>query len=120
MAGPLTDAERRRLENELLRRFFHDCDECDSLGYHPRVFRQMLAERGPVETARIVLMSPKRIPDGFMILLERGRLDLTTEVKVLDGRFCRLFDEELLIRARNRLREYGYQDLSCPCLDAGP
>jgi hypothetical protein len=37
----------------------------------------------------------------------------TTDVKVLDGRFCRLFDEQLLLRARDRLRQYRYPDLSC-------
>ena len=119
MALSLTERERRRLERQLLQRFFHDCVECDSFGYHPTVFRQMLAEHGPVETARMVIMSPD-IPVGLTILFERGRLDLTTEAKVLNGRFCRLFDKDLLIRARNRLQQYHYPDLSCPCLDASP
>jgi hypothetical protein len=119
MVASLTEPERRRLAGELLARFFHDCDECDSFGYQPTVFRQMLAEHGPVETARMVIMSAD-IPVGLAILFERGRLDLTTEAKVLSGRFCRLFDKELLIRARSRLRRYGYPDLTCPCLDASP
>jgi hypothetical protein len=117
MAPPLTAAERQQLTLELLQRFFQDCDECEkALGYHPTRFREMLADLGPIETARRVIISPQ-IPEGFSILWEKGRLDLTTEVKVLSRRFCRLFAEDLLLRARKRLQQYNYPDLSCPCLD---
>jgi hypothetical protein len=121
MVTSLTAAARKHLEQELLKRFLHDCDECEKLNppYYPRIFRQILTDVGPIETARRVVISQK-LPDGFTILWELNRLDLTTEAKMLDGQFCPLFDRDLLIRARNRLHQYGYTNLACPCLDAGP
>ena len=60
----------------------------------------------------------KRPPSGFMRMCEEGRLDLTVEVAVLQGPWCKLFDRDVLLTARQRLTAFEYPgDLSCPCLD---
>ena len=85
----VSDAERRRLEAQLLEQLRQDCDESEGIGYRPKIFRQMLAESGPVGACRRVIMSAK-IPDGFLALLEKERPDLTAEATVLralGGRF---------------------------------
>jgi hypothetical protein len=43
----------------------------------------MLKEFGPIEARIRVIVAPK-IPDGFLGLLEHGRLDFTAEAVVLD------------------------------------
>jgi hypothetical protein len=107
----LSDAERRRLEAQLLEQLRQDCDESESIGYRPKMFRQMLAESGPVGACRRVIMSVK-IPDGFLALLEKDRLELTAEATVLRGPWRALFSPEELDRARKRLRYYNRPDLA--------
>jgi hypothetical protein len=52
----------------------------------------MLAELGPLETARKLLNAPA-VSDGFSNLWDRGRLDLTVEALVLRPEFAPLFTE---------------------------
>lgn len=76
--------------------------------YTASYFLSMLAELGPLATARRLLNSPA-VSDGFAALWERGRLDLTVEALVLDPQFADLFDEEELAAARHRLKQFGYE-----------
>lgn len=76
-------------------------------GYNATYFRSMLAEIGPVATAKKLLASPT-VSDGFASLWERGRLDLTVEALVLDARFETLFDLDELEVARRRLEQFDY------------
>ena len=69
---------------------------------------RMLADLGPLETARRLLHSPKP-SEGFTALWERGRLDLTVENVVLQPQFADLFTEEDRDLARRRLATYGYE-----------
>jgi hypothetical protein len=69
----------------------------------------------PWNDATRVILSHK-IPEGFLKLLQLGRLDLTAEATVLRSPWYRLFDRDLLLRARSRLTTYYYADPSCPCL----
>ncbi|WP_064077670.1 DUF262 domain-containing protein [Prescottella equi] len=76
-------------------------------GYNATYFRSMLAEIGPVATAKKLLASPT-VSDGFASLWERGRLDLTVEALLLDPRFETLFDNDELDAARRRLKQFDY------------
>lgn len=67
----------------------------------------MLADLGPVETARKLLRAPA-VSDGFAALWERGRLDLTVEALVIRAPFSDLFDERELETAHTRLEQFGY------------
>ncbi|WP_156464291.1 hypothetical protein [Afipia sp. Root123D2] len=109
----LPDAERRKLEAQLHEQLRQDCDQSEAIGYRPKIFRQMLAESGPVEACLRVIMTDK-IPDGFITLLEKKRLDLTAEATILRGPWRVLFQSTELDRARNRLRQYGRPDLAVP------
>ena len=53
---------------------------------------------------------PKKNPIGFAKLLEKGRLDLTVEVFVLDKRWSEWFSADLKKIAVDRLSEAGYNE----------
>jgi hypothetical protein len=76
-------------------------------GYTATVFLHMLQDRGPLETARFLIHTPKP-SDGFTALWERGRLDLTVEAHVLQGRFHSLFSDDERRVCRERLAQYGW------------
>ncbi|QBI53658.1 GmrSD restriction endonuclease domain-containing protein [Streptomonospora litoralis] len=79
----------------------------DEAGYRAPRFLGMLADIGPLETARRLLNAPA-VSDCFAELWERGRLDLTVEALVLDERFAPLFTDAEATRARTRLEQFGY------------
>lgn len=79
--------------------------------YPASYFLSMLADLGPVETARKLLRAPA-VSDGFAALWERGRLDLTVEALVIQSPFTELFDERELETARTRLEQFGYSHAS--------
>lgn len=74
-------------------------------GYNATYFVGMLADLGPRETARRLVLSEKP-SEGFTALWERGRLDLTVEAVVLQDRFRSLFADEELEAAERRLSAY--------------
>ncbi|NMN97827.1 GmrSD restriction endonuclease domain-containing protein [Antrihabitans stalactiti] len=77
------------------------------VNYNATYFRSMLAELGPVSTARKLLASPA-VSDGFAALWERGRVDLTVEAIVVRPEFASLFDEHEVEIANRRLDQFGY------------
>jgi hypothetical protein len=79
----------------------------DELGYNPRYFVSMIAQHGAVGAARRLLGAPT-VSDGFVLLWERQRLDLTVEALVLDPMFDDLFTAEERATANARLEEFGY------------
>jgi hypothetical protein len=78
MPERLSDVERRRLEAQLGEQLRGDCEESERLCYSPRQFRIMLAESGPIGACMA-----RKIPDGFLKLLELKRLDLAAEATIL-------------------------------------
>ena len=76
--------------------------------YTATYFLRMLADLGPLETAKRLLHSP-RPSEGFTALWERGRLDLTVENVVLQRQFADLFTDEDRDLDRRRLADYGYE-----------
>jgi hypothetical protein len=75
--------------------------------YNATYLRGMLAQLGPVETARKLLGAPA-VSDGFAALWERGRMDLTVEAVVVEPVFAELFSEDEIQMARRRLEQFGY------------
>ena len=45
-----------------------DCDVSESIGYRPRQFRIMLAESGPAEACRRVIITPNARPPEYLSL----------------------------------------------------
>ena len=80
----------------------------EEAGYNATYFLQMLADAGPVATARRLVTSTQP-SQGFTALWERGRLDLTVEAHLLQQRFAGLFTDDERDAARARLAAYGYQ-----------
>jgi hypothetical protein len=78
------------------------------ISYTATRFFQMVDESGGLGAAKSLLAAPG-VSDGFTVLWERGRLDLTVEAHVLRPEFRSLFTEEELATARRRLREYGFE-----------
>lgn len=76
-------------------------------GYNASYYRSMLAQLGPIETARKLLSSPA-VSDGFAALWERGRMDLTVEAIVVDPQFAKLFSQDEIGIAHRRLEQFGY------------
>jgi len=76
-------------------------------GYNATQFIRMVAEIGPLATAKKLLAS-RTISDGFSELWERGRIDLTVEALVVEPEFESLFTYDELDAARHRLDQFGY------------
>lgn len=76
------------------------------LGYDATRFLQMVNESGGLEAARQLLRAPA-VSDGFAVLWERGRLDLSVESQVLRPEFRSLFTEAERATARRRLEQHG-------------
>ena len=112
MSDPLTNVEKRQLEAKLYEKLRQACDESESIGYPPRQFRVMLTE-GAVSACIRDIMAPK-IPDGFLELLERNRLDLTAEAIVLQWPWRPLFDVAVLEQART-VRPSDMAGVMLPC-----
>ncbi len=53
-------------------------------------------------------LSGSRLSDGFNLLQQKGRLDLSLEALVVDKRFTALFTDEEANEALMRLLEAGY------------
>jgi hypothetical protein len=70
--------------------------------YNPTLFRRMVAEHGPVEAARRLVLDPK--PSyGLWRLQELGRLDLSVEMWVQLPWYEPLFEPEVREQARRKL-----------------
>lgn len=72
-------------------------------GYRATRFRQMVAEKGGLATAR-ELLHTTRTSNGLAELSLAGRLDLSMEQLVLQAPWSQLFTEQELQTARDRLK----------------
>jgi hypothetical protein len=77
------------------------------LKYNARYLIDMVSNEGGRETARY-LLDTKEPSDGYVILWEAGRLDLSVEAEVLRPRWHELFSDEQRAVAVRRLREYHF------------
>ena len=80
-------------------------------GYNATHFISMVANIGPLATAKKLLAS-RTISDGFSELWERGRIDLTVEALVVEPAFESLFTDTELDVARHRLTQFRYSPKS--------
>jgi hypothetical protein len=77
--------------------------------YNPTRLREMVNERGGVETARY-LIHKDEVSDGYTKLWGLERLDLTVEAQILENnKWHCLFTEDELKKCRHRLKEYKYE-----------
>jgi hypothetical protein len=77
------------------------------LGYNATRFLQMITDEGALVAAR-KLLHASVASDGFTVLWEHGRLDLSVEAHVLRPEFAGLFTDSERRIARNRLKDYGF------------
>ncbi len=76
-------------------------------GYNATRFLQMVSNEGGLKTARKLLATAEP-SDGFTVLWENHRLDLTVEFLVLKSEFRSLFTDQEITIARERLILYGF------------
>lgn len=82
------------------------------IGYNARYFVDMVSNEGGRETARY-LLDTKEPSDGYVVLWEKGRLDLSVEAEVLRPRWHDLFSDEQRAVAIRRLRDYHFDSTAC-------
>jgi hypothetical protein len=99
-----------KLEDVLEAEFLKAVNICiGQYGYRPSYFLQMLGNYGPVDTATRLVTAIK-FHEGFTRLWELRRLDLTVEAIILRNPYNQLFTEEILEKARERLKNLGYKE----------
>lgn len=81
--------------------------QAEALKYNPTRFKEMIEARGGYETVKRILTSGKP-SDGFVKLWKLGRLDLTCEAVIVETRWRQFFDDELIARAEQLLKESRY------------
>lgn len=77
------------------------------LNYTPTRFLQMVNEYGGLQVAK-KLLAASGGESGFLILWQKGRLDLSMEALVLKPEYQELFTPTELDEAKKRLTELGY------------
>lgn len=82
--------------------------EAEQHNYHPNDFKKMLNALGGYETVKKIVPSSKP-SKGFTRLWELGEIRLTCEAIIVETKWRRHFDEDLLELAEKRLRDYGYK-----------
>ena len=77
------------------------------IGYNPTHFNRMVAEHGPVEATRRLVMADA-VSEGFTKLWEHARLAMTAEALAILPWYAPLFEPEVVARARRRLADHGF------------
>lgn len=77
------------------------------IGYNPTYFNRMVADHGPIEATRRLVMAD-RVSEGFTKLWEHGRLAMTVEALAILPWHAALFEPVVITRARRRLADYGF------------
>lgn len=100
----------RYISLDLEQQFHNDMVEIyktskNELGYNATRFLQMLSEIGGFNTAK-ELIKKDDVSEGFIILWENGRLDLSVESYVLKDKYKELFSEKEIEICRKRLDKY--------------
>lgn len=78
------------------------------LKYNASRFWQLVCEKGGLQAAKI-LIAKDGGTDGFEILWEHGRLDLSVEAHVLKPEYAELFTDEEKVMCRERLESFGFK-----------
>lgn len=101
-SGPATRATpaRNSLERAMRSALLSTYKECEKLDYRPRYLLDMMDNLGAIATVRALINRP--ISDGFVRLLELGRLDLSIEALALEPRWNELFTPAELALCKRR------------------
>lgn len=91
--------------NKAMRRIYVEGKE--ELGYNATRFLEMLDRDGGVTTAKRLLWSASP-SDGFTVLWEKRRLDLSVEAHIVLPEFESLFTQADRDRALDRLEQYDW------------
>lgn len=95
-------------EDEEFTKYLRDAvRQAEEHKYFPHRFKRMLDADGGYETVKRILASGKP-SEGFTRLWELGKVDLTCEAIVVETKWRRYFDEDLLERSEKLLRGVGY------------
>ena len=92
------------MEEKFIAAWLANCEKARSIGVRMRP----IAAETAMKNAHYAL-SGNRISDGFNILADKGRLDLSLEALVIDKRFTSLFSDEEANNALMRLLDAGYR-----------
>ncbi|WP_395684359.1 HNH endonuclease [Dokdonella sp.] len=95
--------------------------EAERLKYYPNYFKRDLAADGGFRTVKRILASGKP-SEGFRKLWELGRLDLSCEAIIVETRWRKYFDEDLLERAERLLSQmkYPFRRFDASTMDLAP
>lgn len=103
------------MDSEAARDFDHDMYETcriakEELDYNPTRFLHMMHEddEGGVGVAKQLLRPGAPLSDGFTLLQQRHRLELSVEAHVIMAKYEALFSQDVRDRARRRLEDCGY------------
>lgn len=95
------------LEERFAERWAANWDQMDALGIPTARPRQQAEKLGCMALAHRCLAG-QRCSDGFQILLEKNRLDLSLEALALQSPWGALFTDQEANEALTRLLEVGY------------
>lgn len=95
------------LEAKLTKEFLKAAQQCKKIGYNPGRFLQMLEQQGSVATS-VQLVMARDYHEGFTKLWELKRLDLTVEAIIQQEPFNNLFAQEVIERAKQKLKEVEF------------
>ena len=92
------------MEQKFIAAWLANCEKAKAIGVR---MRPVTADTA-MKNAHYALTG-SRISDGFNILADKGRLDLSLEALVVDKRFTSLFSDEAANNALMRLLDAGYR-----------
>lgn len=101
-----------QLKRELRERYLSTYKECKKINYKPRIFLDMVVSIDDIVEMTRRLIHKKEGTEGFFILAEKKRLDLSVENIILEQRYRVLFNRDDLLAAYNRLEQHGYKRLN--------
>ncbi len=106
------------LENELKEILLKSCEESEKFGYNAGFFRGKINRDGAVETIKFLIDRPNP-STKFIEFWNDGKLIFSAEALILKHpKFHKLFTDDLLKIARERLIEHGYT-LAKVCPECG-
>lgn len=97
----------KELENEFYTAVMQDVKILSKKGYILRVFLDMIAKKGAIETAKQLVNSKEPSP-GYTKLWEMGCLQYSVENQIQDKRWQSVFTDEEREKARERLAAYNF------------
>ena len=96
------------LEDRFHREMLRIYDEAKEFGYYPTYFLRMVADRGGLSAAKLLLVGTN-LSDGFVRLWEEDRLDLSVEALAIRDPWSALFTRDELAEAQRRLGGAKYK-----------